>query len=76
MDFVWFSEQTVIISLNSINHLVFVMKTHIFFEVGIERLNIIQTSFDCRGLSDLINVKQPLSWVLSLVNHPPHNSLN
>jgi hypothetical protein len=37
MGFVWFSEQTAIISLSNINQLIFVMEMrYIFFEVGTE----------------------------------------
>jgi hypothetical protein len=40
MGFVWFSEQTSIISLNSINQLIFVMvKCGVLFEVRTEFLN-------------------------------------
>jgi hypothetical protein len=40
MGFVWFSEQTEIISLNSINQLIFVMvKCGVLFEVRTELLN-------------------------------------
>jgi hypothetical protein len=42
MDFLCFSLQTAIISLNKINQLIFVMvKCGVFFEVGTEFLNII-----------------------------------
>jgi hypothetical protein len=42
MGFVWFSLQTAIISLNTINHLIFVMVNYgILFEVRTELLNII-----------------------------------
>jgi hypothetical protein len=39
MGFLWLSEWTAIISLSSINQL-FVMETRVFFEVGIECLNM------------------------------------
>jgi hypothetical protein len=42
MGFVWFSEKTVIISLNSVNQLIFVMvKCGVFFAVRNEFLNTI-----------------------------------
>jgi hypothetical protein len=42
MDFVWFSLQTAIIFLNSVNQLIFVMvKSCVFFEVRTEFLNVI-----------------------------------
>jgi hypothetical protein len=42
MDFVWFSLQTQIISLNNINQLIFVMvKYGVLFEVRTEFLNTI-----------------------------------
>jgi hypothetical protein len=45
MCFVWFSEKTVIISLNSSNQLIFVMvKWGVLFEVRTEFLNIIYTA--------------------------------
>jgi hypothetical protein len=53
--FVWFSVYSENhISLNSINHLIFVtVKCGVFFEVRIEFLNIIQTSFGFKELNNL-----------------------
>jgi hypothetical protein len=39
-----------IISLNSVNQLIFVMETHVFFAVGTQFLNIIQMSSMLQGL--------------------------
>jgi hypothetical protein len=51
MGFVWFSLQTAIISLNSVNQLIFVMvKCGVYFAVRTEFLNIIWTSFGFKGL--------------------------
>jgi hypothetical protein len=51
MGSVWFSEQTAIISLNSVNQFIFVMvKCCVFFAVRTEFLNIIYTSFGFKGL--------------------------
>jgi hypothetical protein len=41
MDFVWFAEQTAIISINSIKQLLLVILLVVFFEVRTECLNII-----------------------------------
>jgi hypothetical protein len=52
MGFVWFSLQTVIISLNSINQLIFVMvMCGVLFKVRTKFLNIIYTSFGFKGLN-------------------------
>jgi hypothetical protein len=51
MGFVWFSLWTGIISLNSINYLIFVMvKSCVFFAVRTEFLNIIYTRFGFKWL--------------------------
>jgi hypothetical protein len=51
MDFVWFLLLTVIVSLNSINQLIFVMvKYGVLFEAWTDSLNIIQVSFSFKGL--------------------------
>jgi hypothetical protein len=55
MYFVWFSLQTVIISSNSVNQLIFAMvKSGVFFAVRTEFLNIIWTSFGFKGLTFLL----------------------
>jgi hypothetical protein len=49
--FVCFSELTAIISLNSVNQLIFVMvKSCVFFAVRTEFLNTVQTNFIFKGL--------------------------
>jgi hypothetical protein len=51
MGFLYVSLQTVIISLNGVNQLIFVMvKCGVFFEVRTEFLNIIYTSFGFKAL--------------------------
>jgi hypothetical protein len=57
MGFLWFSLQTAIISLNSINQLIFVMVTGcVLFEVRTEFLNIICTSFGLEGLNLMVTI--------------------
>jgi hypothetical protein len=52
MDFVWFSGQAAIISLNSVNQLIFVMvECSVYFAARTEFLNIIYGSFSFRGLN-------------------------
>jgi hypothetical protein len=54
MGSVFFSLTTAIISLNSVNQLIFVMvKCRVLFEVRTEFLNIILTSLGFKGLIDL-----------------------
>jgi hypothetical protein len=49
--FVRFSELTAVISLNSVNRLIFVtVKCGVFFAVRTELLKIIKASFDFKGL--------------------------
>jgi hypothetical protein len=50
MPFVWFSLRTAIISLKSVNQLMSVMMKSVFFAVGAEFLNIIETIFGFKGL--------------------------
>jgi hypothetical protein len=51
MGFIWLSLLKVIISLDSINQLIFVMvKCGVLFELRVEFLNITLTSFVFRGL--------------------------
>jgi hypothetical protein len=50
MGFIWISLQTAIISLNSVNRLIFVtVKFGVFFAVRAEFLNTIYTSFRFKG---------------------------
>jgi hypothetical protein len=57
MGFAWFSLQTAIISLNSINQLIFVMvKCDVLFEVRTEFLNVVWTSFGLKGWIKLVIV--------------------
>jgi hypothetical protein len=50
MGFVWLSMWTAIISLNSVNQLIFVMvKCGVLFEVRTEFLNNIWTNFGLKG---------------------------
>jgi hypothetical protein len=50
--FVWFSHWTAIISLNSVNQLIFVtVKYGVSFAVRTDLLNIILTSFGFKGLT-------------------------
>jgi hypothetical protein len=52
MGLVWSSVQTAIVSLNSVNQLIFVMvKCDVLFEVQTEFLNIIWTSFGSKELN-------------------------
>jgi hypothetical protein len=51
MNFVWFSQQTLIVSLNSINQLsCLIVKSGVLFEVRIEFLNVLETRFGLKGL--------------------------
>jgi hypothetical protein len=66
--FTWFSAQTAIISLNSINQLIFVMvKCCIFSIEQTEFLNIIYISFGFKGLTSS-NLLVSNSTRLSMVN--------
>jgi hypothetical protein len=50
MDFILFLLETVIISLNSVNMLIYIMlKSGVLFEEWTESLNIIQTRFGFKG---------------------------
>jgi hypothetical protein len=57
MCFVWFSLQTAIISLNSVNRLISVMvKWGVFFAVSTEFLNIMQTSFGLQRVNTALSL--------------------
>jgi hypothetical protein len=69
MGLVWCSLWTAIISLNSVNQMIFVMvKCSVFFAVRTEFLNIIQTSFGFKGFNKVekLQKKQAHTIVMSL----------
>jgi hypothetical protein len=71
MCLIWFSEQTAIISPNSVNQLVFVMvKGSVFFAVRTGLLNIIWASCGFRGLiSESSNVFLSRRWGVQVVRY-------
>jgi hypothetical protein len=73
---------TGIISLNSVNQLIFVMvKSCVFFAVWIEFLNIIQMSFDFKGFISLLSIlysdylKEQINFTFVLHPSLPFNCL-
>jgi hypothetical protein len=71
---VWFSEQTAIISLNSINQLIFVMETCcIFFEAGPEFLNVIRASKCWKAIDKFLQMlnhyKCSRNWSITHTEH-------